>query len=168
MSETNFETGPEALLHAYHDGELSGLARRRFERTLRRSPELRRRLEDLGALRESIRRSDADGESPDLWDAIALRLPAIDAQRAEAASVRSGGFSFGSWLKPMGATAAALGVALAVWLWPQPPAPMPVVRWIDGGGRNVMVLDGTADTTIIWVLDERVDGAAMGERRGMV
>ena len=35
----------EARLHAYHDGELSGFARWRFERELSRSPVLQRELE---------------------------------------------------------------------------------------------------------------------------
>ena len=78
-----------------------------------------------------------------------------------------GSFSLSGWLKPLGATAAAVGVGLAVaavLLRPEAQAPMPVVRWIDGGERNVMVLDGTANTTIIWVVDDSVEGASSSPR----
>ena len=79
----------EALLHAYHDGELSGFARRRFARRLRRSPWLRRELDGLAALGAQLREIDAQGEAPDLWEQIALRLPAIDVRRDADASARN-------------------------------------------------------------------------------
>jgi hypothetical protein len=36
------------------------------------------------------------------------------------------------------------------------------VRWIESDDGNVMVLDDDPDTTIIWVLDGSVEGAARG------
>ncbi|MGH0029582.1 MAG: hypothetical protein ACQGVC_07315, partial [Myxococcota bacterium] len=85
MSEGRNEmTTHEELLHAYHDGELSGFARWRFERELRRNPVLRGELDRLSTLRDLLRARDRAEPSPDLWDAIALRLPAEDARRGEA------------------------------------------------------------------------------------
>ena len=86
MSETGTDTF-EAL-SAYHDGELRGLARWRFERRLRREPGLRRELAALGRVGDLVRGSEAAAQ-PDLWDRIELRLPAMDARRAEAAGARS-------------------------------------------------------------------------------
>lgn len=160
-------TSNEQLLHAYHDGELSRLARWRFERRLRRSPALRAELESLESLRGLLRGREADQPGPDLWDAIALGLPAIDAQRAEA---RGGaGAGLGWWLKPLGAVAATAAVAAIVLYgesWLETPATAGgVVRWIDSGGRSVMVLDDQPDTTIIWVFDGATEGARIGGRR---
>jgi anti-sigma-K factor RskA len=143
----------ERTLHAYHDGELGWLARRRFERRLRRSPALRRELEILARLGELAREADAEGPEPDLWERIALGLPAADAARAEASARRAGP---PSWLG-VPVAAAVAGVAAAVLVFGRgngdtPPAG--VVRWVDGRGSNVLVLeDAEASATIIWVLD---------------
>ncbi|MDH3519087.1 MAG: hypothetical protein OEM49_01410 [Myxococcales bacterium] len=154
-------------LHAYHDGELSGLARRRFERQLRRRPELRSELRALAALRAALRELDAAAPAPDLWREIAPRLPAIDARARQA--TRRDAERLWFWLpRPVAAAtaaaaAAALVVAVAVGLlWPQAPQGGQVVRWIDGGARSVMVLDDDPDTTIIWVLDASLDEASTG------
>ena len=72
----------ERALQAYHDGELRGLRRWRFERRLSRSPELRAELEALKQLGVWTRECDPERPSADLWDRIALRLPALDAQRS--------------------------------------------------------------------------------------
>ena len=157
----------EALLHAYHDRELSGFARRRFARRLRRTPRLRRELDSLAALGERLREIDAQGAAPDLWEQIALRLPAIDARKSAAARVKAARGRL-SWLvRPAGAlAAAAAAAALAVaLLWPEAPEAGRVVRWIDGGGRSVMVLDDDPDTTIIWVLDAPLEDASRGGER---
>ncbi len=84
------------LLHAYRDGELSGFARWRLERKLRRSPELQRELAALSRIGEWVRASHAE-EPADLWDAIALRLPAIDARRAEPSASRRPGIGWLAW-----------------------------------------------------------------------
>jgi anti-sigma factor RsiW len=164
----------EELLHAYYDGELTGLARLRFERRMRSSTALQAELGALSALGELVRRTAAVGPEPDLWDDLALRLPAVDARRAEA---KAGWSSRGMWgsgslgwlLRPAllaatGAVALALGIGL---LWPAPPVAGSVVRWIDAGGRDVLVIDDAPDTTIIWMLDPLVEGEAKGGGRGM-
>lgn len=161
-------TSNEQLLHAYHDGELSWLARWRFERRLRRSPALRAELSNLEDLRGLLRSRDADLPAPDLWDAIARGLPAIDARRADR---QAGGAAagLGWWLKPVGAVAATAAVAAIVFYggsWLETPVHAGgVVRWIDSGGRSVMVLDDQPDTTIIWVFDSATEGARIGGRR---
>jgi anti-sigma-K factor RskA len=147
-------------LHAYHDGELWGLARWWFERRLRRSPELRRELAALGHLGELVQQEELRAAGPDLWDRISQRLPALDARRREA-EVERGGVPSGLW-RPLGAVAAAAVAILALWSAIQPTAPVAggVVRWIDSGGRSVFVVDeAEAAVTIIWVLDEASDGA---------
>jgi anti-sigma factor RsiW len=156
----------EALLHAYHDGELSGLRRWRFERRLRRDPALRRALSALRNLRDQLQGLEAGAATPDVWDAVALRLPAADARRAESAATRAqrGGRGLVWWLAPLGAAATVAVVLVAIYggFWPEPSQTGGVVRWIDSGGRSVMVLDDDPDTTIIWVLDGAVEGAATG------
>jgi anti-sigma-K factor RskA len=154
----------EVLLHAYHDRELSGFARRRFERRLRRMPRLRRELDNLAALGERLREIDAQGASPDLWARIALRLPAAAARRSAEASAAAARNRLTWLVRPAVALAAAAALALAL-LWPEAPEPGRVVRWIDGGGHSVMVLDDDPDTTIIWVLDAPVEDASRGGER---
>jgi anti-sigma factor RsiW len=153
-------------LYAYHDGELSGFARRRFERQLRRSPELQAELALLGGVGGALRELDAEAEAPDLWDRIAMRLPAIDAERAEPtlAPARMGLLAL--LLRPAGAglaaALAATALAVAV-LWPDASVEGGVVRWVDAGGRSVMVLDDDPGTTIIWVLENgATTGASVG------
>jgi anti-sigma factor RsiW len=145
----------EELLQAYHDGELSRFARWRFERRLRRSPALRRELAGLARVGDWVRAAHRETLAPDLWDTISLRLPAADARRRDEAATRPArGFG---WLAPAGALAATAGLAVAFamgWLDPEaPPGPEGVVRWLDSGGRDVLVLEGAPDTTIIWVSD---------------
>jgi len=157
-------------LHAYHDGELSWLARWRFERVLRRSPALQRELADLRQLGDALRAREATRSTPDLWDALALRLPAEDARRAErgaADAARAWGVRESWWLKPVGALAVSVAVVAALWLGntgSEPQVAGGVVRWIDSGSRSVMVLDDQPDTTIIWVLDGASEGASWGMR----
>jgi len=162
----------EALLHAYHDGELSRLARRRFERRLRRAPQLRRELEVLAEIGAQLREIDAEAAAPDAWEQIAPRLRAIDARRAEPASPAPfRARAAWPWLmrpaSALAAAAAVVAVALGL-LWPEAAERGRVVRWIDGGGRSVMVLDDDPDTTIIWMLDGFAEAASRGGVRDEV
>ncbi len=153
MKERARRDDSEAL-SAYHDGELRGLARWRFERRLRRDPRLRQELELLRRVGDAVRAAGGAGRGADLWDRIAMRLPAADAARSEA----RGGRLRPAWVvgAPLGAAAAALA-AIAVFSWlGQTPGPADgVVRWMYAGKRNVFVLEapGAPGTTIIWVLD---------------
>ncbi len=139
-------------LSAYHDGELRGLARWRFERRLRRDPQLRRELELLRRVGDAVREAGAEASAADLWDRIALRLPAADAARAEGRGLRPAW-----WVgAPLGAAAAVLAaVAVFWWLGPTPAPADGVVRWMYAGKHNVYVREapGAPGTTIIWVLD---------------
>ena len=137
-------------LQAFHDGELSGLERRWLEFRLRRSPALRAELAALARVGDWVREAQPEEAGPDLWDAIALRLPAADARRAEAGRARP---SLG-WLAVPGAVVSAAIAALLFYeLSPAKPPATGVVRWLDSGGRDVMVLEPDPDTTIIWVFD---------------
>jgi len=154
MSETTRSLEPDRAtrrLHAYADGELSGFARWRFERRLRRSPELQRELAEIARIGNWVRDAHADSTSPELWDRIALRLPAADARRAERAAGEQSGLG---WLAWPGAIASAVVAAVIVsqWLTPPTPSRIGVVRWLDSGPRDVMVLEAAPDTTIVWVI----------------
>ena len=158
---------PSEELSAYHDGELRGLARWRLERRLRRDPRLRRELELLARVGSALRdEAGAGAPAADLWDRIAMRLPAADAQRAEA--LRRSRRRRRAWLVggPLGAAAAAGLAALAIFsgLGGEAGSADGVVRWMYAGKRNVFVLEepGAPGTTIIWVLD---DGAKDAARR---
>lgn len=168
MSE--FESGSvDPMLHAYHDGELGRLARWRFERRLRRSPKLRRELAALARVGELVRAHEEPAPAADLWDRIEQRLPAVEARKA-AGEIEGevGGGWFRSWWQPAGALAAAAAVALAVYVGFERAPGVPeltdgTVRWVDSGGRAVLVVDDAeADVTIIWLLDDAVEGAAEG------
>ncbi len=162
MNESNDITRDDELLHAYHDGELSSFARRRFEQRLRRSPELKAELDSLSALGASLRDLDAQGASPDLWDDIALRLPGLDAQREAAALPERSGWLV--WLfGPAGAALATAAAAVALAVAVYTPALQPsgaTIRWLDTGGRSVIVFDDEADMTIIWMLDSGEGGVS--------
>jgi len=165
MTEPSRENGfDDGTLHAYYDGELGVLARWRFERRLARSPALRRELAALRALGDLVRETEPPQPAADLWGAIAERLPAADAERVGAAwRPRRPG-----WLevlrKPLGAVAAAaaVAVALAIGLLNGENPPTGVVHWVDGGNRNVMVLEGEGDVTIIWIFDPVPDRVSRG------
>ena len=161
----------ERALHAYHDGELRGFARWRFERRLMRSPALQRELRGLAELGVLLRERGAEATGPDLWERIALRLPAADARRAAAAADIGRARRLG-WLAPLGAAVATLAVAALVaqqWLAPAALEQAGVVRWMDSRGRNVMVLEDDAGNaaTIIWLLDGEKSVGAMGGERGV-
>jgi len=154
MSETTRSLEPDRTtrrLHAYADGELSGFARWRFERRLRRSPGLQRELAEIARIGDWVRDAHADSTSPELWDRIALRLPAADARRAERAAGERPGLG---WLAWPGAIASAVVAAVLVsqWLTPPTPSRIGVVRWLDSGPRDVMVLEAAPDITIVWVI----------------
>jgi len=163
----------EQQLGAYHDGELRGFARWRLERRLRRDPELRRELARVGRIGAALREAGEAAPGPDLWDRIALRLPAADAERAEAReAVR--GRRRRRWLlaAPLGAAAAAAAVALAVFFGPSspPPASVGVVRWMSAGKRSVFVREepGPQGATIIWILHDPSEIAARRRARDVV
>jgi len=144
----------EGRLHAYHDGELSPGAEARAARKLERSPEDRAELARLAAVGDWVREADAagGGDVPDLWDGIAARLPALDAERAEAQADAARGWWWRPFLAGAAATAAA---AVALTLFLQPAAgSADVVQWLDAEGAPLMVLDAEDGTTVIWVLDE--------------
>jgi len=151
-------------LHAYHDGELSGFSRWRFESQLKRSPELRRELALLDAIGRSARAEVEPLRSPELWGALSASLPAIDSQVEAEASTRDRPSAprVAPWRMRWPLGAAALATALAVALVVQQQgaleAPAPAyavggtVRFLDTGGRPVMVMDESEQLTIIWLM----------------
>ena len=100
--------------------------------------------------------------SPDLWPDLSAQLAGIDAQkRAQrgAAPTRTGGvarpLALLGW-RPLGWAAVAAAAVLAIGLWNTPgtledePGGS-VLRYLDTGGRPVMVVD-EEDVTIIWLM----------------
>ena len=141
-------------LQAYYDGELHGLARWRMQRRLARDPGTRQELVALEETGRLLREAEAGGAAPDLWEAIRLRLPALDAQRAEAGEApgpaRSRLWALSPWV---GACVAAAALALAISVeWGDASAPGSV-RWIDSRGNPLMVLQDDRQATIIWVIE---------------
>jgi anti-sigma factor RsiW len=149
-------------LHAYSDGELSGFARWRFERRLRRSPELQRELAELARIGDWVRDAHSDPSGADLWDRIALRLPAADARRAERAAGERPGLGWLAWPGAI-ATAAVAAVLVVHWFNAPTASRIGVVRWLDSGPRDVMVLEAAPDTTIVWVIGPPAKRAPRGE-----
>jgi anti-sigma factor RsiW len=141
-------------LQAYYDGELRGLARWRFERRLVRDPVVRQELLALEETGRLLREVEAEAAAPDLWEAIRLRLPALDAKRAEAgeapAAPRSRPWALSPWVG-VGVAAAALALAIGV-EWGDASVPGSV-RWIDSRGKPLMVLQDDSEATIIWVIE---------------
>jgi anti-sigma-K factor RskA len=170
MAPENDGGRDEATLQAYYDGELGAWARWRFERRLERSPDLRRELAALAELGDLVRESEAVVAAPDLWEGIARRLPAIDAERAEARWAERRPGLLEQYLKPVTAlvAAGAVAAALAIALLTRETVPGGVVQWVDGGDRSVMVLDEDSDVTVIWVFDSVSEGASRGGRRASV
>jgi anti-sigma factor RsiW len=185
-------------LNAYHDGELSGLRRWLFERRLSRSPRLRAELEELKRLARWVQGAGAQPPSVDVWDDIALHLPAIDAQLVEQRQRRveqrqrrgeqrqrrgeqrqrrderrdwRGMDWLAAYSRPLAAVAVTAALALALFLGimedAAPPAPG-IIRWLDTGGRSVMVLEDQGDATIVWLLDALEDGISEGGSREAV
>ncbi len=168
-------------LHAYHDGELRGLRRWLFERRLSRSPRLRAELEALGRVGHWVREL---GEAPrriDVWDDVALRLPAIDAERVEPRGERRPGRA-GRWdwrgmdwlaaySRPLAAAGVAAALALALFLGIMEetgPRKAGIIRWMDTGGRSVMVLEDEGEATIVWLLEALDEGISEGASREAV
>jgi anti-sigma factor RsiW len=178
-------------LNAYHDGELSGLRRWLFERRLSRSPRLRAELEELKRLAHWVQGVGVQPPSADVWDDIALHLPAIDAELVEQRQSRveqrqrrdeqrqrrderrdwRGMDWLAAYSRPLAAVAVTAALALALFLGimedAAPPTPG-VIRWLDTGGRSVMVLEDQGGATIVWLLDALEDGISKGGSREAV
>lgn len=157
-------------LAAFRDGELPWFPRLRMARRLRRDPDARRRLAALERVAGALRAIDADGPAPDFWESVRLRLPALDAARAEAASARARR-GLGATLGWSAAGALAAAAAAALFVNVGAPAPPRVsgaqgaVRWLDARGLPMMVLRDDAEGTIIWV-PERPPAAGGGRPAG--
>ena len=182
-------------LNAYHDGELSGLRRWIFERRLSRSPSLRAELEELKRLARWVQGVGPQPPSVDVWEDVALRLPAIDAQfadqrqrradqrqrradqrqrRAEQRQRRAerrGMDWLAAYSRPLAAAGVTAALALALFLGimeDAAPTTSGIIRWLDTGGRGVMVLEDQGDATIVWLLDAPDDEILEGGSREAV
>jgi len=154
----------EDRLEAFHDGELAGLARWRLARHVARCPDCGAEVGGLKTLAGLVREEELGATpAPDLWVAIAARLPEIDAdlarRAAPAAAVRPARLR-GRWAGLLGPLPIGVGglaaAAIALVLWLRVPGVPPlddVVEELDAMGRSVAVLPSDDKSTIIWVLD---------------
>jgi anti-sigma factor RsiW len=142
-------------LQAYHDGELSRFGRWRVERQLARDPAARRELALWGQLGDLIREVEPGPAGPDLWPAIEAAIAARGAGgHAEPGAWRRRLDGLGRGWRPVAAGLAAVTAATLLLLRTGPETDVDeVVRWLDSGGRPVMVLPADDGTTIIWVLN---------------
>jgi len=161
-------------LEAERDAELRGWRRRRLERALERSPELRAERAALDAIGEAVRAAESAETGPSLWpgidrelarDGAASRAPEPVRSRPGASPER---LPSRRWLPAGLAVAAALAVAFLSW-WRAPGAPAPPaastaahhaevgrVLSLDTGGRPVWVQEGDG-ATIIWLVGDAAD-----------
>jgi anti-sigma factor RsiW len=153
-----------ARLDAYHDGELSGFARARVARHLRRCPACRADLEGLTAVGELVRETAGNAPRLDLWTGLAPRLAALDARRRPELLGGSWQEALQALLAPRPARIAALlAVLLLLFVFslgrPEP-QPSEVVQWLSPQAvdHEVVVLPhGAEDPTVIWVTDPEAD-----------
>lgn len=158
-TDRDLSAAEERKLHAYHDDELGAVARWWWRRRIARSRSLREQLEQLAAVGNWVREADSE-ETPDLWDQIAYRLAAIDAVRADAPAEQPG-FLRWTGFRPVMAAAATAAVAVAVALGTMEDGSQQragAIRWLDTGGRSVIVLDDPEAATIVWLLESSVEG----------
>lgn len=150
------------LLDGYHDGELGSLERVRVERHLAGCSACRDELASLAQLGGLVRTAVGRAPEPDLWDAIAERLPSRRPERERLGASRAP-LRRRRWLTPMrvGAAVAASAAALLVTISETPVAPVGaasgVVRSIYAQERPVMVFEpeNSDDATVIWLMDEQ-------------
>ncbi len=161
-------------LHAYHDGELSGFARWRFERALRRSAVLQRELaelEKLSAWMQEVEQEVGSESAPDLWSEIGPALSRVDAEvgapRGLGKSRARDAWSWGS-LIASGAVATAVLLLLVLDNGSGIPED-PVVtsaeattrgslRYLKTEGVSYVVSQESDDVTIIWLMDGSAGG----------
>jgi anti-sigma factor RsiW len=153
--------GIGASLDGYHDGELGLLERWRVRRHLAGCGACRDELASLAHFGGWLREAVGDEPQPELWDAIAQRLPAHRPapERSRARSVPSRR----RVLPGLTVTAAAAAIAAAFLVTTSDTGRLAsfggasgVVRSIYANRRPVMVLEAesTDDPTIIWLMDE--------------
>ena len=76
-----------------------------------------------------------------------------------------------AYSRPLAAVAVTAALALALFLGIMEDAVSPtpgIIRWLDTGGRSVMVLEDQGDATIVWLLDALEDGISEGGSREAV
>jgi anti-sigma factor RsiW len=136
----------EQKLMAYHDGELSWASRWLLGRTLRRDASARAELELWGEVGEVLRKEVGEEAGPDLWPEISDRLRATEEK--DARPPHRGW----NWRWPELAVGVAAGLAIGWWaLVSGSVSGEESIRWLDSGGKTVMVLQDDAEATIIWV-----------------
>ena len=180
--------GPGFLrrIGAYHDGALSGSARRRIERRVEADPEAGKRLHEMEVLGEAVRAAWTDGPpgpAPErVIASLRPQLRAIDQELARKA-VPALGERLSALLRPAPArvlAGAALAVLLAVGVLPfvgtgETPsetssisAASPAfgtsdtIYELDQAEVAVMVFEAEDGSTVVWMLEEEPDLISRG------
>jgi anti-sigma factor RsiW len=157
-------------LDAYHDGELSWLARRRVERRLARDAAARREVASLAELGVLLREHEsAQPAPPDLWAGVRAQL--ATARRPERLEADDALPARAGWLPAWlgaGLAAASVAAVMASGALAGDARPVSSVRWLDGKGKPVMVLQDDRDATIIWVFDQPEQSSSGGAHDAMV
>jgi hypothetical protein len=144
-------------LARYHDGELGLLSRWRARRRIEGDADARAAQQDLERLGSLLREIDTSEDAPDLWPAIRTALTAAPAP-SPARHARRPRFEL-RWIGA-GLAAAAAGIALAIGLSSEDASAQGAIRWLDGRGRPLMVLQDDAEATVIWVPEAASEGGA--------
>jgi anti-sigma factor RsiW len=151
-----------ALLDGYHDGELGSLERWRVQRHLGGCAACRDELASLAQLGGLVRAAVGRVSEPDMWDAIAQRLPSRRLERERLGAQRRAP-SRRRWLPPLRVGTAAAACAAAFLVTTSDSGHLAslggasgVVRSLYAKERAVMVLEpeNSDDATIIWLMDE--------------
>jgi anti-sigma factor RsiW len=152
-----------ALLDGYHDGELGSLERWRVQRHLAGCGACRDELASLAQIGGLVRTAVGRASEPDLWDAIAARLPSRRPERERLGTSRAPSRRR-RWVSPLRVGAAAAACVAAFVLTSSDSGRLAsiggasgVVRSIYAQERPVMVLEpeSSDDATIIWLMDEQ-------------
>ena len=152
-----------ALLDGYHDGELGSLERWRVQRHLAGCAACRDELASLAQLGGLVRTAVGRAPEPDMWDAIAARLPSRRPERERPGNATPRAPTRRRWLAPLRVGTAAAACAAAFLVTTSDSGHLAsisgasgVVRSIYSHERPVMVLEPETsdDATIIWLMDE--------------
>jgi anti-sigma factor RsiW len=156
-------------LHAFQDGELPFWRRWRVSRRVARDLEAQRELASIAELGALLREQAAAQPTPELWESVRAQLATAPRPKplVDDDAVGSAAPGLPAWLGAGLATASVVAVMASGVLAGETPR-VESVRWLDGKGKPVWVIQDDRDATIIWVLDKPKQSSEGGERDAVV